>query len=359
LTIGRAEGVGLRIADEALAPVHLEVGWDGAQAQVSHRGGRALTMVDGQAIEYAQIGHGQWIRAGNTDFTFHVEAFTPLQSRVSRILAAAAERALAGLRGKDGLYAILDVARDPRIAELMREAVEPCLPLFDGLEAARQAEAAPQLVALSADSRLLADLVREGWGARWTAWMTSSREPTVVRRHLRQFLLANIPGEADPVYFRFYDPDVLRVVLETSTAARSGQSAVTRGSRVVRIAAPRRVDVRRPGHLSLWVPRQLRRGQAARHGDDDVAHGWWRCRPRTCRSWLELEGHQRDDLEGRSSIPPMRAMNTRSPAWGRGRAVKTAHASWSVLPSAPRPRSSSGAPSRRVPAGSVDMMTDL
>ncbi len=215
LTIGSAEGVGLRIADEALAPVHLEVGWDGVQAQVAHRGGRALTMVDGQAVEYAQIGHGQWIRAGNTDLTFHVEAFTAAEPR-EPAMAAGAERALAGLRGIDGLYAILDVARDPRIAELMREAVEPCFPLFDGLEAARQAEAAPQLVALSAGSRLLADLVREGWGARWTAWIKSSREPTVVRRHLRQFLLANIPGEADPVYFRFYDPDVLRVVLETA-----------------------------------------------------------------------------------------------------------------------------------------------
>ena len=215
LTIGSAEGVGLRIADEALAPVHLEVGWDGVQAQVAHRGGRALTMVDGQAIEYARIGHGQWIRAGNTDLTFHVEAFTAAEPREPASVVAA-DRALAGLRGNAGLYAILDVARDPRIAELMREAVEPCFPLFDGLEAARQAEAAPQLVALSADSRLLADLVREGWGARWTAWLTSPREPAVVRRHLRQFLLANIPGEADPVYFRFYDPGVLRVVLETA-----------------------------------------------------------------------------------------------------------------------------------------------
>lgn len=216
LTIGRGEGVGLRIADEALAPVHLEVGWDGAHARVSHRGGRALTLLDGQAIEAAQIGHGQWIRAGNTDLTFHVEAFTSAEPREPAV-AAAAEKALAAMRGTAGLYAILDVARDPRIAELMREAVEPCLPLFDGLEAVRQAEAAPQLVALSADSRLLADLVREGWGARWTAWLASRREPAAVRRHLRQFLLANIPGETDLVYFRFYDPDVLRVVLETAT----------------------------------------------------------------------------------------------------------------------------------------------
>lgn len=217
LTIGRDERAGLRIADEALAPIHLEVAWDGRAGRVSHRGGRAWTMIDGQPIEAAPIEHGQWIRAGGTDFTFHVEAFTPPAAPREPDVAAAAARALGWLRGQDGLYAILDVARDPRIAALMREACEPWQPLFDGLGAARQAEAAPQLVALASDSRALAELVREGWGERWAVWLTSKQGPAAVRRHLRQFLLANLPGEPDTVYFRFYDPDVLRVVLETST----------------------------------------------------------------------------------------------------------------------------------------------
>lgn len=217
LTIGRDERAGLRLADEALAPIHLEVAWDGRRGHVTHRGGRAWTLLDGQPIAAAPIAHGQWIRAGGTDLTFHVEAFTPPPEPREPEVVAAAERALRGLRGQDGLYAVLDVARDPRIAALVREACEPWLPLFDGLEAARQADAAPQLVALAGDSRLLAALVREGWGERWAVWLTSKQPPAAVRRHLRQFLLATLPGESDAVYFRFYDPDVLRVVLETST----------------------------------------------------------------------------------------------------------------------------------------------
>jgi hypothetical protein len=217
LTIGSDERAGLRLLDEALAPVHLEVAWDGQRGRVTHRGGRALSMLDGRPFASAEVVHGQWIRAGGSDLTFHVEAFTPPAEAREPGIAAAASRALRELRARSGLYAVLDVAADPRILELVSEACEPWAPLFDGLEAARLADAAPRLFALSGDSRLLADLVREGWGERWGVFLTSSREPAVVRRHLRQFLLANVPGEADPVYFRFYDPDVLRVVLTTST----------------------------------------------------------------------------------------------------------------------------------------------
>lgn len=219
LTVGRGDTADLRLAhDEVLAPIHFELRWDGEQATLVHRAGRPMTLLGGQAVDLAPVAHGQWIRAGGTDFTFHVEAHTPPATERAPADHARAERALAALRRERGaLFAVLDAARDPRIGELLRESVEPCRSLFEGNLAAQIAEVAPQLVALPAHSRLCADLVREGWGLRWGVWLVSDRPLADVRRHLRKFTLVQLEGSPIPAYFRFHDPDVLRVYLETCT----------------------------------------------------------------------------------------------------------------------------------------------
>lgn len=225
LTVGRGEAAGLRLPDDAaLAPIHFEVRWDGARAELRHRAGLELTLLGGQAIEVAALAHGQWIRAGGTDFLFHLEAHTPPAAPREPAALAAAEQALAALRRRPGtLYAMLDLARDSRIAELLRESIEPCRSLFDGVEGARLAEAAPHVARVAPGSRLCADLVREGWGLRWGAWLASERPLAEVRRHLRKFLLVQLEGSPAPTYFRFYDPDVLRVYLGTCTDSERAQ----------------------------------------------------------------------------------------------------------------------------------------
>lgn len=225
LVIGRGEAAGLRVADdEAMAPLHLEIAWDGQRAHARHLGGAALTLLAGQAIDHAELAHGQWLRAGATDLMVHVEAHTPASAPLDPAAAEAAEHALAALRRVEGpLYAVLDAARAPRIGELLRESVDACRSLYDGIEGARLAAVAPQLVALSADSRLRDDLVREGWGLRWGIWLTSPRPLIEVRRHLRKFLLVQREGTAEATYFRYYDPDVLRVYMETCTEGELAQ----------------------------------------------------------------------------------------------------------------------------------------
>jgi hypothetical protein len=225
LTVGRGAAATLQLAnDEAMAPLQFEVAWDGRRARARHLGGAPLTLLSGQVLDDAEVGHGQWLRAGSTDFTVHVEAHTPASTPRDAATQAAAERALEALRAVGRpLLAVVDAARDPRIGELLRESVDPCCSLYDGTEGARLAAVAPHLVALAADSRLLDDLVREGWGLRWAIWLTSARPLLEVRRHLRKVLLVQREGTAEPTYFRFYDPDVLRVYLETCTPDERAQ----------------------------------------------------------------------------------------------------------------------------------------
>jgi hypothetical protein len=225
LTVGRGEAAGLRLAhDEALAEIHFEVRWDGRCGELVHRAGPRLTLLDGQPIERSALGHGQWIRAGSSDLSFHIEALTPPQEQRDSPTRAAAERALAALRRDHGLvYALLDTARAPRIHELLRESIEPCRSLFEGTEGARLAEVAPHLVALATGSRLCADLVREGWGSRWGVWIVSDQPLVAVRRHLRKFTLVQLEAAPAPAYFRYYDPDVLRTYLDTCTPAERAQ----------------------------------------------------------------------------------------------------------------------------------------
>ena len=81
------------------------------------------------------------------------------------------------------------------------------------------AEAAPYLVAVPAGSNLRTALLNEGWGRRWLTLLRSPKPLLELRRHLRKFLMAELEGDEDPVYFRFYDPEVLRVYMQTCDAA--------------------------------------------------------------------------------------------------------------------------------------------
>lgn len=112
------------------------------------------------------------------------------------------------------LYALLDAARDPKIVGLLRQSKEQYQSLYEGPQAEKLAMFAPYLVRLRPDSPLLEDLVRGGWGKNWGVYLTSSLDPAAARRQFRRFLKALLP-DGKEVYFRFYDPRVLRLYLPT------------------------------------------------------------------------------------------------------------------------------------------------
>ncbi|MDI1476391.1 DUF4123 domain-containing protein [Polyangium sp. y55x31] len=226
--VGRMAGADFVVEhDGEMSRLHFEIEWDGARAVVRDLGSIKGTRLGGKVIEgEEEIPHGGWIQAGETDFMVYVEGRTPAPeedfdeedreaARAERKRREAAEKALEELRGVAGrerLYAVVDAARDDRILELLREHVEPHRSLYDGIEGETLEEVAPYLVGpMREDSELLDKLVLEGWGKRWGIWCTSEERFVEVRRHWRRFLMVELEESGERVYFRFYDPGVMRV----------------------------------------------------------------------------------------------------------------------------------------------------
>jgi hypothetical protein len=112
---------------------------------------------------------------------------------------------------------VVDAARGRRVLALLRESVDDYRSLYDGIRGEALASVAPYLVALRPDSSLVERLVHEGWSRRWGIYFTSREAFRDVRRHLRRFLLVEDDQTAKRMYFRFYDPSVLRAFLPTCT----------------------------------------------------------------------------------------------------------------------------------------------
>lgn len=219
LRVGRTELADLRVPnDRQMSGVHFELSWDGERCELRDRGSAAGTWLNGRQVHDFDVNSGDWIRAGNTLFTVFFEGVTdPLRPADPPEVAGMKARALAALRAEaEPLFAVLDAARTRRVLELLRGSVEEHQSLYDGLPGEALREVAPHLVSLPGDSALLSSLVHEGWGASWGVYLTSASPFTEVRRRLRRISMVEIEEAGQRpqrVYFRFYDPRVLRVFL--------------------------------------------------------------------------------------------------------------------------------------------------
>jgi hypothetical protein len=105
--------------------------------------------------------------------------------------------------------------------ELARQHVERHQSLYDGPGGENFEDMAPFLVGpMRAGSALLDRFVLEGWGKRWGIYCTSHDKFNDVRRHFRRFLMVELESTHEKVYFRFYDPGVLRGFWPTCNAAQ-------------------------------------------------------------------------------------------------------------------------------------------
>lgn len=204
-------------ADPPLAPAHFEVLWDGVVAHVRPLGPNAITL-DGLPALRGELAHRGWMTAARTTFRFIVEARTPPSPpRPPSEASTAALVALTPLREAGTLYAIIDAARSARALELIEESVDPYASLYDGERGRAFDDVAPYLVHLDRNSELLERLVHEGWGEAWGIYLSSKAGFEPLRRHLRQFLMVDAEGEPNRLFFRFYDPRVLRTFAEVIT----------------------------------------------------------------------------------------------------------------------------------------------
>lgn len=221
LRVGRAPSEGLAVPDdEALSDTHFELSWDGRQCRLKDLRSRTGTLLGGQPVREAEVLNAGWIRAGRTDLSVHFERWTrwePGEPKPPEALALE-DRALEVLREqRTHLYALVDLARDERLRELLWESVEEFRSLYEGAQGERTQDVAPYLVELPERSELLEVLVREGWGRGWGMFLASAQPLPEVRRHLRKLLMVKLESLPERVYFRFYDPRVLREFLQVCT----------------------------------------------------------------------------------------------------------------------------------------------
>jgi hypothetical protein len=124
---------------------------------------------------------------------------------------------------EDGLntYAVLDGASIPDLLDhLYGEARPEFACLYRGELEPDIAEVAPYLVLLKPGQPFTDWLLTEGWGKHWGIFAISPADFKATQKHFRTFLMVKDP-DGKQLYFRYYDPRVLRIYLPTCNAAET------------------------------------------------------------------------------------------------------------------------------------------
>ena len=113
------------------------------------------------------------------------------------------------------VYAILDGASVPRLPQTLEQMGVESECLFRGELDPELALVAPYLAVMQQPGHPFTDwLFQEGWGQHWGVFAISKADFRGLRMHLRTFLKVYGP-DLKPLYFRYYDPRVLRTYLPT------------------------------------------------------------------------------------------------------------------------------------------------
>lgn len=114
-------------------------------------------------------------------------------------------------------YVILDGAQNLTLLEALHaDNSPPWRCLFTGQLEPDMATVAPYLVELEQSSAFTRRLLAEGWGKNWGVYLTSQLALPALWRNVRQQVHVYGP-DLESLYFRFYDPRVMRSYLPTCT----------------------------------------------------------------------------------------------------------------------------------------------
>lgn len=115
---------------------------------------------------------------------------------------------------RPGIFVILDGSRIPDLRAWLQSQRLPYQCLFNGKKAISLADEAPYMLGLGGDRRALEQVVERFHDRRAVSYLESRAGFAAVRRQLRRMLLVKTTyGEV--LYFRYYDPQVLRSFLPT------------------------------------------------------------------------------------------------------------------------------------------------
>ena len=112
------------------------------------------------------------------------------------------------------LYAVLDGASLTNLPALFSEHRVLNVCLLPGALDPELAQAAPYLAQFAPQSPFAELFLTQGLGNHWGILATSGADLRTLRMHLRRFLSVWDP-DGRPLYFRYYDPRVLRLYLST------------------------------------------------------------------------------------------------------------------------------------------------
>jgi len=117
------------------------------------------------------------------------------------------------------VYTVLDGASVPDLPQVLWEHEPEHVCLYRGELEPDIAAVAPYLVKLEYNGSFTKLVLEEGWGNHWGIFVMTPAEVELrmLRQHFRRFLKVYSP-EGKLIYFRYYDPRVLRVYLPTCNA---------------------------------------------------------------------------------------------------------------------------------------------
>lgn len=117
------------------------------------------------------------------------------------------------------VFTVLDGASVEQLPQLLWEHEPENICLYRGELEPDMAAVAPYLVKLEYDHPFTKLVCEKGWGKHWGIFAITPAEINLrdLRKHFRRFLMVYSPG-GKLIYFRYYDPRVLRVYLPTCNA---------------------------------------------------------------------------------------------------------------------------------------------
>ncbi len=197
--------------DVHLSGQHFAIDWDGAHCSLTDLNSSNGLFVGDQRTFHFEIHSSSRVTAGKLIFlwTFYRASSKPAPGADAITTPHDLLRVLP-------LYAILDAARNPLVPSLLKQSALESQSLYYGDAETQLAQTAPYLVRFDSEEPLLLQLIEQGWDNAWGVFFTSSQRLPAIRQHFRRFLMVSLEsGRA--VYFRFYDPRVLRVFIPQCT----------------------------------------------------------------------------------------------------------------------------------------------
>ncbi len=241
-------------SDSRMSSIHCAFEYDDRGCHVRDLDSSNGTFLNGARIKEATLANGDQIQCGNTVFALRIvteiapapqpsqssDATLPADSSPAhrqRVLftdttpAAGTPRLqppsnlpappsgqvrLPDLLRKEfqPLYALLDASREPSVLKVILESKEEYQSLYEGAQGAQLTHFAPYLIRVPQNSALLDTLVQQAWSKSWGVFLTCDKPLKELRTHFRHFLTVKLP-DGKQVYFRYYDPRVLRIFLPT------------------------------------------------------------------------------------------------------------------------------------------------